>query len=157
MSLQTTVNTKLGFGIVGSFYDDSPRRVSPKVISGTSAGSIACAYTIDATDPSKCVLGGSGVFGGIAVNSKEYATAGLSASLDFKVGQIAELCTMGHIILKIAGTVSVGDAAYFDTTTGAISAAESGETISGKTEIAGSKFIEVSASSTEPVCVLQLG
>ena len=64
---------------------------------------------------------------------------------------------MGSIWLSIADTVTVGMAAYFNTTTGVITAAASGETIEGCTEIKGSQFIWVDASSTEPMCVLQLG
>ena len=157
MAFQTSVNQKLAVGVVGDFYDDSPRRVDPYTIGSSSAGSIAKAYTIDASDPAKVNLGGEGVFAGIAINSKERARAGLAASLDFKQYDEAELCTMGRIWLSIADTVSVGMAAYFNKTTGVITAAASGETIEGCTEIAGSKFVLVSAASDAPMCVLQLG
>lgn len=157
MALQTSVNQKLAVGVVGEFYDDSPRRVDPYTIGSQSAGSIGKAYTIDASDPSKVNLGGSGVFAGIAINGKELATNGLSASIDFAQYDEAEVCSMGRIWLSIADTVAVGDVAYFNTTTGAIIADESGKTISGCTEIAGSKFILVAGSSTAPMVVLQLG
>ena len=157
MAFQTSVNQKLAVGVPGDFYDESPRRTDPYTIVSSSAGSIAKAYTIDATDPSKVVLGGSGVFAGIAVNSKEFARSGLGASLDFAQYDEAELCTMGRIWVSVAGDVTVGQAAYFNTTTGVIVAADSGETVADCTEIAGSKFILVGASSAEPMCVLQLG
>lgn len=157
MAFQTTVKQKLAVGVVGDFYDDSPRRVDPYTIASSSAGSIGCAYTVDSTDPSKVNLGGSGVFAGIAVNSKEFVRNGLGASIAFKQYDEAELCTMGRIWLSIADDVTVGMAAYFNTTTGAIVAAASGETVEGCTEIAGSKFVLVDASATEPMVVLQLG
>ena len=157
MAFQTSVNTKLAVGVVGDFYDESPRRVDPYTIKSSTAGSIAKAYTIDATDPTKVVLGGEGVFGGIAVNSKEYAINGLTASLDFSQYDECQLCTMGRIWLSIADTVTVGMAAYFNKTTGVITAAASGETVEGCTEIPNSKFILVSAASDSPMCVLQLG
>lgn len=157
MAFQTSVNQKLAVGVVGDFYDESPRRTDPYTIKSSSAGSIGCAYTVDSTDPSQVNLGGSGVFAGIAVNGKEFVRNGLAASQDFAQYAEAELCTMGRIWLSIAGDVAVGNAAYFNTTTGAITAAASGETISGSTEIPNSKFILVKASSTEPMCVLQLG
>lgn len=157
MAFQTSVNQKLAVGVVGDFYDESPRRVDPKTIVSASAGSIGKAYTIDATDPSKVVLGGEGVFAGIAVNSKEYVRNGLGATLDFAQYDECQVCTMGRIWLSIADTVTVGMAAYFNKTTGAIIADASGETHDGYTEIAGSKFIEVSAASDSPMCVLQLG
>lgn len=143
MSLQSVVNEKLAFGVVGSFYDDSPRIVDPKIV---EAGSIACAFTLDASDPSKAVLGGEGLFAGIAVNSKEYTITGLGASLAFKSGDIAQLCTMGRIVMKAENAVSVGDAAFFNITTGAIKGGTSGDTIEGYTEIAGSKFVLVDST-----------
>ena len=152
MSLQTVVNEKLAFGVVGSFYDDSPRIVDPKIV---EAGSIGCAFTLDASDPSKAVLGGSGVFGGIAVNSKEYTITGLGASLNFKSGDIAQLCSMGRIVIKAENAVSVGDAAFFNETTGEITAGTSGATIEGYTEIAGSMFVEVD-STQGGLAVLEL-
>lgn len=157
MAFQTSVNQKLAVGVVGEFYDDSPRRVDPYTIASQSAGAIGCAYTVDSTDPSKVNLGGNGVFAGIAINGKEFAVNGLTASMAFKQYDEAELCTMGRIWLSIADTVNVGDAAFFNTTTGAIVAGTSGETVSGCTEIAGSKFILVKGASAEPMVVLQLG
>lgn len=157
MAFQTSVNQKLAVGVNGDFYDNSPRRVDPYTIISSSAGSIGKAYTIDSTDPSKVNLGGAGVFAGIAVNSKEFVRNGLGATQDFVRYQEAELCTMGRIWLSIAADVTVGMAAYFNTTTGAIVAAASGETIEGCTEIAGSKFVLVKGASAEPMVVLQLG
>lgn len=157
MAFQTSVNQKLAVGVVGDFYDYSPRRTDPYTIATESAGSIGKAYTVNSTDPSKCDLGGEGVFAGIAVNAKEFARNGLNATIDFAQHAEVELCTMGRIWLSIAGDVAVGNAAYFNTTTGVITAAASGETISGSTEIPNSKFILVNASSAEPMCVLQLG
>ena len=157
MAFQTSVNQKLAVGVVGDFYDESPRRVDPKTIISSDAGAIGCAYTIDATDPSKVVLGGEGVFAGIAVNSKEYVRNGLGATLDFAQYDECQVCTMGRIWLSIADTVTVGMAAFYNTTTGVITAAASGSSVADSVEIAGSKFIEVSAASDSPMCVLQLG
>lgn len=159
MAFQTSVNQKLAVGVVGEFYDDSPRRVDPYTIGSQSAGSIGKAYTIDSSDPSKVNLGGSGVFAGIAINGKELAVNGLSASIDFAQYDEAEICSMGRIWLSIADTVAVGQVACFDPDTGDISAADAGadHTEDGLVEIKGSKFILVKGSSSEPMVVLQLG
>lgn len=52
MSLQTTVNVTQGFGVVGSFYDDSPRRVNPMTVTaGTPVAAVQATGTITlATD-----------------------------------------------------------------------------------------------------------
>lgn len=155
MALQKTVNSKLAFGVPGDFYDDSPRRVAPYIVSG---GAIGCVYTVNSTDPSQAILGGTGVFAGLAVNSKEYALVGLDASLEFVSGNVAQLCTMGHVVVKCeeGTTVEIGQAAFYNETTGTIKAATAGSSEAGYVEIKGSEFILVSAADGE-YAVLQLG
>ena len=47
MSLQSTVNVTQGFGVVGSFYDDSPKRVNPMVVTaGTPVAAVSATGTI---------------------------------------------------------------------------------------------------------------
>ena len=157
MAFQTSVNQKLAVGVNGDFYDNSPRRVDPYTIVSSSAGSIGCAYTVDTTDPSKVVLGGTGVFAGIAVNSKEFVRQGLGASQAFAQYDEGEFCSMGRVWLSIADTVAVGDAAFYNETTGAIIPGTSGSSVSDYVEIPNSKFILVAGSSAEPMVVLQLG
>lgn len=153
MALQSVVNTKLAYGVPGSFYDDSPRRVAPYVV---AAGSIGKAFTLDSTQADKAVVGGSNAFAGIAVNSKEYTITGTTASTDFESGDIAQLCTMGHIVVVCDNAVAVGNACFFNTTTGALHAAASGATVEGYTEIAGSKFVFVAGVSAGDPVVLEL-
>lgn len=153
MALQTVVNTKLAFGVPGSFYDDSPRRVAPYAV---EAGAIAKAFTLDASNPGRAVVGGEGAFAGIAVNSKEYTMTGLTSSMEFKSGDIAQLCTMGHVVVACDNAVSVGNACYFSTTDGTLHAAATGETIEGYTEIVGSKFVFVAGVSAGDPVVLEL-
>lgn len=151
--MQTTVNQKLAFGVPGSFYDDSPRRVDPYTV---EEGAIGLAYTVNASDPTKADLGGEGVFAGIAVNTKEYIINGLTASMAFRSGDIAQCATMGRIVLKLADAVTIGDACFFNTTTGALKPGTSGATVEGYTEIPNSKFVLVNALANEQ-SVLQLG
>lgn len=153
MALQSVVNTKLAYGVPGSFYDDSPRRVAPYVV---AAGSVGKAFTLDSTQADKAVVGGSNAFAGIAVNSKEYTITGTTASTDFKSGDIAQLCTMGHIVVTCDNAVAVGNACFFNTTTGVLHAAASGTSVTGYTEIAGSKFVFVAGASAGDPVVLEL-
>lgn len=153
MAFQNTVNTKLAFGVVGSFYDDSPRRVAPYIVSD---GAIGKFYTIDPADPKKAILGGNGVLAGLAVNTKEYPITGLAASLDFVAGSIAQLCLMGHVNVICDNEVSVGNACYYNTTDGTLHAAAPAQSIEGFVEIPNSEFVFVNAEAGE-VAVLQLG
>lgn len=151
--MQTVVNTKLAYGVPGSFYDDSPRRVAPYVVAG---GSVAKAFTLDSTQADKAVVGGSNAFAGIAVNSKEYVISGIAASTDFKSGDIAQLCTMGHVIVACDNEVAVGNACFFKVADGTLHAAASGATVDGYTEIAGSKFVFVAGATAGDPVVLEL-
>lgn len=151
--MQTVVNTKLAYGVPGSFYDDSPRRVAPYVVAG---GSVAKAFTLDGTQADKAVVGGSNAFAGIAVNSKEYIISGIAASTDFKSGDIAQLCTMGHVIVACDNEVAVGNACFFKVADGTLHAAASGATVDGYTEIAGSKFVFVAGATAGDPVVLEL-
>lgn len=151
--MQTTVNQKLAFGVPGSFYDDSPRRVDPYTV---EEGAIGLAYTVNSSDATKADLGGTGVFAGIAVNTKEYIINGLTASMAFRSGDIAQCATMGRIVLKLADAVTIGQACFYNETTGALKPGTAGATISDYVEIPGSKFVLVNALANEQ-SVLQLG
>lgn len=151
--MQTTVNQKLAFGVPGSFYDDSPRRVDPYTV---EEGAIGLAYTVNSSDASKADLGGTGVFAGIAVNTKEYIINGIGASMAFREGDIAQCATMGRIVLKLADAVTIGQACFYNETTGALKPGTAGATISDYVEIPNSKFVLVNALANE-YSVLQLG
>lgn len=150
--MQTTVNQKLAFGVPGSFYDNSPRRVDPYTV---EEGAIGLAYTVNSSDASKADLGGDGVFAGIAVNTKEYIIDGLTASMAFREGDTAQLATMGRVVLKLADAVTVGQACFYNETTGALKPGTAGATISDYIEIPGSRFVLVNALANEN-SILQL-
>lgn len=152
MAFQSTVNQKLAFGVEGDFYDDSPRRVAPYSV---EEGAVGLSYTIDANDPTKAVLGGNGVLAGIAVDSKSYPISALTPSLEFRAGAIAQICSMGHIVVKCTTAIAVGNAAYYSTTDGTLKADVTGETIEGYVEIPNSKFVFVTGEANE-VGVLEL-
>lgn len=106
-------------------------------------------------------MAGTGIFAGILVSPKEHALLGtsadtLGASLAIPAGKAGSLCTMGHIIVRVAGAVAIGDQAQYNTTTGAISApASAGTADSGCALIAGSKFVFV-AGLADGLAVLEL-
>ena len=158
--LQKTVNTKQAFGLVGTFYDDSPRRVAPYNVNKTAGGTAAtvgCAFTADTSDVTKAIMGGTGAFLGILVSPKEYIINGLSASLEVQDGTIGQLCTMGHVIVKPTKAVTVGYVAAFNNTTGAIEAYANASSVGeGSTLIPNAKFVFVNALANEPA-VLELG
>lgn len=150
--LQKKVNEKLAFGVPGDLYDNSPRTIDPYTVAG---GAICRYYTVDPADPSKAVLGGEGVGAGLAINSKEYAIYGLEPSMAFRSGVVAQLMTEGRVVMALDVAVNVGDAAFYNKTTGEITAGTAGETKDGFVEIKGSKFVLVNALAGE-LSVLEL-
>ena len=132
---QQVVNVQLGFGIQGALYDDGPIRSAPyELVSASAAYNIigATAYTVTSGDPGNnassaiAAAGGTGVFAGILMNSKLYATSGTSAgalnpTMTLPNYTIAELLTLGDIIVALPGPAGIGDLVGYDVTTGAIS------------------------------------
>jgi len=128
MSLQQSVAFQTCFGVPGDFYDNSPRRVDP--------------WTINSPDPTQNVFGrvftnlnpalvntaragGTGLFAGYLVASKDYALTGvlgnaLAPSLVLPNFEIGQLCTMGNIVVQLASPAQIGDLVIYNTTTGVL-------------------------------------
>lgn len=159
MALQSSVNTKQAFGLVGTFYDTSARTVAPynlKKAAGGTLPTIGCAFTTSASDPKTATIGDGDVFAGILVAPKEYVTSSLAATLELPEGTIGELCTKGHVIVKSETAVSVGYVAAYSKTTGKISAyADAASVPNTHVQIAGASFVYENAAVGE-VAILEL-
>lgn len=124
-AFQQSVETSLGFGIVGELFLDGPVRCSPwTLISDPHDNTIGNAFTV--VSEGVAAVGGSGVFGGILVNPKEYARFGtvgdpLGATLVLPENSIGQLLDMGQIIVDLNGVANIGDLVDYNTTTGALS------------------------------------
>lgn len=158
MALQSTVNKQLAAGMEGEFYDNSPRRVTTYAGYGTQSADakIGAAFTLDALKEGKANVGGSGVFAGIAVNPKEYATYNnFNATLVIPSGVAVQLCTFGHIYVRVAADTTAGQVAFFSTTDGSIKGGTAGATVEGFVEIKNSSF--KSAAASGKIAKLELG
>lgn len=135
MGFQSTINVEQGFGVPGALYDNGPVRCAPyELVSASAAYNIigATAFTVTTGDPGDnsssaiAAAGGSGAFAGILMNSKVYPTAGpstgaLNPTMTLPNYTIAELLTMGDIVVTIPGPASIGDLVAYDLTTGKLS------------------------------------
>lgn len=135
MGFQTIVNVELGFGIPGQLYSDAPLRAQPAMLNSASAAYNivgATAYTVVSADTGNnsaslvAAAGGTGVFAGILMNSKVYATSGpatgaLNPTLTLPNFFIAELLQAGDVVVSIPGPANIGDSVAYDLTTGALS------------------------------------
>lgn len=131
---------------------------------GSDAGAgvvIGRAFTVSASDPKQAIVGGTGVFAGVLVDPKAYAHFGvagnpLGATLGLPAGTIGDLATMGHILVIVAGDISIGYQAQYNQLTGEISGVSSGSSASaGCSLIPNSKFVYQAAAAGK-VAVLEL-
>ena len=143
MAVQSEINPTLGFGVVGEIQDSTPNVVDTYIVSGTGA---KVAYAFTSTVEGKAVVGGTGIFVGIACNPKAYANynGDLSPNVDLKEGTIVELLTKGRILLNVGGAGAIGDGIYFVNATGAIG---TGTATTGQTQIAGAEIVKYVAGS----------
>ena len=156
MTFQTAVNQSLANGIIGDYADDSPRRDTGYILLANDEQNpvIGAAFTESGTD-GQAQIGGSGVFAGVLVNSKQYANYNnLDAALELPSGTQGSLCTFGKIYVQSLTAFAAGYAAAFDTTTGAISAYADTDSAEG-TVIDNAKF--VSSGDAGEIGILQLG
>lgn len=135
-SFQSSIPVQQSFGLPGALYDDGPVRCAPyELVSASAAYNVigATACTVSDPDPGTnatsaiAAAGGTGVFAGIIMNPKVYANFGtstngsLAPNLTLPNYTIAELLTMGDIIVSLPGPANIGDLVCYDQTTGALS------------------------------------
>lgn len=116
---------------------------------------IGVAFTFNAEGEAK--VGGTGVFMGIAVNPEDYAIYNnFNPTMEIPSGIAGQLCTFGHILVKVTDSVTVGQVAFYNNNDGTIKGGTAGASVAGYTEIKNSKFINFNAGANE-IAVLELG
>lgn len=132
--MQSTVNYNLGFGVIGEFYDDSPRRVQPGVLHSADASynviGRVVTYTslgsADGTAPAIVAAGGAAAsFAGILVGPKEQALVGTTAgtltpTLTLPQDTTVQFAAMGSVIVALDAAADETTALKYNTTTGVI-------------------------------------
>ena len=124
MAFQSTVSTAQGFGVVGEVAFDGPTRAQPYVLVSADASYNVVGRAFTVTSEGVAAAGGSGVFAGILVHPKHYASYGtavggpLAPTLTLANNATGELLTMGEIVVALPGAAAIGDAVKYNTTTG---------------------------------------
>src|SRR5580658_4743067 len=131
-TFQNTVNIWSTLGVVGDMAFDGPMRAEPyNLFSNGTPNIIGNAFTVSSganPEPSgnsavagNATVGGTGVFAGILINSKDYASYGttgtggpLNPTLTLPDYSIGQLATMGHFIVNLPGGANVGDFVTYD-------------------------------------------
>lgn len=127
--LQKTVNYQYTTGFRGDLIKDGPVRALPFRLNSqtTAPNTIGCAFTYDGEVPATLAapglplakVGGSGVFAGILINSKEHASYGnlvdgpLGPTMALAPNTSVELMTMGFVVVQMNTAAAYGDPVYF--------------------------------------------
>lgn len=141
MPFQSSVANQQGFGVPGEVFTDSPHiSQTYTLVSASAAYNIVGATCCTVTSQGVCEAGSGGlVFAGFLVNPKVYALYGtvgspLAPTLVLPNDGIAELLTMGTIVVTLPADAEIGDLVVYDNTTGAIETISPGDALPvGKT------------------------
>lgn len=131
---QQTVNVFNTLGFVGDLAFDGPiRSLAASMNSSGTPNLIGNAFTYTsggnpepaANSSDGCIVqvGGTGVFAGILINSKEYALRGvtgnpLGATLALPDNSDGDFLFMGEVFVNLPGPAAVGDLITYDSATG---------------------------------------
>ena len=119
MAFQSSVNTDLGFGVIGEQFLAGDVRATPAtIVSGSAANNVVGrAFTVSNGGDSSgdCITaaaGGTGIFAGILANPKSYASVGTTAGTlvptlalpNYTNGELVN-STPGHIVTLAGAAV----------------------------------------------------
>lgn len=135
MGFQSTVSTAKSLGAPGDIFNSGPIRAQDFILTSSTDNVVGYAYTVSAQGVA--TVGGTGVFAGILVNSKAYASYGtagdtLASTLVVPNNSNGELLKMGTILVDLTTTAAIGDPIYYVNATGALGA---GTATTGQTQI----------------------
>lgn len=126
MPFQSSVNTAQGYSVPGDIAFNGPTRAATyTLVSASAAYNIVGATAFTVTSEGVAAAGGTGVFAGILIAPKSYASYGttgdtLAPSMLVPNNAPAELLTMGQIVVYLPGAAAIGDPIKYNTTTGAL-------------------------------------
>lgn len=149
MTLQKQVFRKQAIGVRGEFYDASPARAKTYLIEeNENTAQVGCVFTFASEKSVKC--GGDGDFAGICINPKSYANG------EVKAGMVAEICSMGRVLVEVKQDVEAGMLGVYEVATGEVAGKKAGEaTPSGYADIPNSTF-EIFDAKAGSTAVLKL-
>lgn len=133
MTLQSTINVNLGFGVPGELIEEGPQRAESLIVNsaGANPNVIGYAYTkSNTTNIAKVggTIAAGTVFAGILANPKVYSAYGtqaggtLAPTMQIPDQSQGEFLQMGTVVVSIAGPANIGDLVIYNQTTGALSA-----------------------------------
>ena len=156
MSFQTEIRDLQPTGVIGERLEKEPDRTDTKMMDSADEANnvIGRAFTLKTDDTVEA--GGTGVFAGIMTHSKTLMIDGLfdndAGELAIRNGVVAELLTMGEVVVKADAPAAIGDLVAFDNATGEIILGVAG---AGQTQIPNT-VVSTSTVASAGVAVITL-
>lgn len=151
MTFQATVAQFMGFGVAGELFLDGPFRGDPGIIDSASGNTIGYAFTQVAGSPGHYTVGGTGVFGGILANPKEYPLFGTTSGPllptlnlpQYANGVFVHMAT--GLVVVLASAANIGDTVDFATADGSLVARTGSYTPAAGTAAVASSVLTIAA------------
>ena len=149
--MQTVIEKKLAFGVVGEFYDDTVKKVDTYLLNSDD-NVIGTAFT--QVSEGLATKGAAGLFVGLLVLPKQYVnySSSLESTNSIPKGTQASISKTGRVVANVNGVAAVGDTVFFDNTTGLLGAGTAG---AGQTQVPNCKVFYYAAEANG-LCVLEL-
>ena len=169
-TFQSTVQQFQPSGIVGEIILSGPRRASPQILASTSAANnvIGRAFRHVGTNDLNVTADATGVFAGILVHPKSYATSGpatgtLDPTLALPNNTIVEVLSMGIIIVDLsqdsptAPRRNIGDNVWFEDATGVLVGVNSATTtVASYTQVPNATIVRNNVDGDPGLAIIQL-
>ena len=169
-TFQSTVRIDQPTGVIGEIIFSGPMRAQTGILSSTSAANnvIGRAFRHIAGNDTDFTADAAGVFAGILVNPKVYATSGpttgtLDPTLLLSNETQAEFLTMGTIIVDLSqdapsdGRRNIGDEIWYQDTTGILVGVEAGTaTVAGYTQVPNAVITNRNVDSDPGLAIITL-
>ena len=171
MAFQSTVRIDQTTGIVGEVILSGPQRAQPGILSSTAAANnvIGRAFRHVAASDTDVTADAAGVFAGILVNPKVYATSGTAAggtlapTLTLPNETQVELLYMGMIVVDLSQDSpvtprrNIGDNVWYEDATGILVGVESGTTVvANYTQVPNATIIRQNVDADPGLAIIQL-
>ena len=170
MAFQSTVRIDQTTGIVGEIILSGPHRAQPGILSSTAAANnvIGRAFRHVAASDTDVTADAAGVFAGILVNPKVYATSGTTAgtlqpTLTLPNETQAEFLYMGIIVVDLSQDSptdprrNIGDNVWYQDTTGILVGVQSTTTtVTGYTQVPNATIIRNNVDADPGLAIIQL-
>lgn len=163
MAFQSLVRKEQTHGYIANIIEDGPQRSFPKILNSADADNnvFGRAFTIITGSDTEVAAGtgGSSIFSGILINSKEFVTSGASSgALDpifaLRNAETGDFMDMGIILVIGTTTAIIGNSVFFADSDGQLAFANTAP--ADHTQVPNTKVIRHNTTTVGALVTIQL-